>query len=181
MIASNKALLNSFCQHSSCHSGTQRQCGCPWCQSWQPYFWVQWDRESKWSRTCVLHSDQLRKEEDTHRRWWRWWRRQFVCVKHYGNDDDAVLEQTEFKGCRLYGEGGRASSLARGDCSALQGDDVAAADSAWWESCASADDERPANMMQNIGGSNQQQRTYIVGGLRTDISGTNMLNDKNNK
>jgi hypothetical protein len=28
-------------------------------------------------------------------------------------------------------------------------------------------------MMQNIGGSNQQQRTEIVGGVGTDISGTN--------
>ncbi len=36
-------------------------------------------------------------------------------------------------------------------------------------------------MTQNIGGSNQQQRTDIVGGLRTDISGTNMQNDKNNE
>jgi Ni,Fe-hydrogenase III large subunit len=37
-------------------------------------------------------------------------------------------------------------------------------------------------MMQNIGGSNQQQRTDIVGGLRTDFSGTNeQQNNENNK
>jgi Ni,Fe-hydrogenase III large subunit len=37
-------------------------------------------------------------------------------------------------------------------------------------------------MMRNIGGSNQQQRTEIVGGVRTDISGTNeQQNNDNNK
>jgi hypothetical protein len=37
-------------------------------------------------------------------------------------------------------------------------------------------------MMQNIGGSNQQQRMEIVVGVRTDISGTNeQQNNDNNK
>ena len=36
-------------------------------------------------------------------------------------------------------------------------------------------------MMQNIGGSNQQQRADIVGGLRTEISGTNMQSKENNE
>ena len=37
-------------------------------------------------------------------------------------------------------------------------------------------------MMQNIGGSNQQQRMEIVVGVRTDISGTNeQQNSYNNK
>ena len=37
-------------------------------------------------------------------------------------------------------------------------------------------------MMQNIGGSNQQQRMDIIGGLRTDFSGTNeQQNNEKNK
>jgi len=37
-------------------------------------------------------------------------------------------------------------------------------------------------MMQNIGGSNQQQRMEIVVGVRIDISGTNeQQNNNNNK
>jgi hypothetical protein len=37
-------------------------------------------------------------------------------------------------------------------------------------------------MMQNISGSKRQQRTEIVGGVRTDISGTNeQQNSYNNK
>ncbi len=35
-------------------------------------------------------------------------------------------------------------------------------------------------MMQNIGGSNQQQRTEIIGGVGTDISGTNEQQNSDN-
>ena len=61
------------------------------------------------------------------------------------DDDGVVEEQTEFEGRQPCGKGGRASSLARGDCNALQGDDIPAADTVQGESCASSDDERHAH------------------------------------
>ena len=64
--------------------------------------------------------------------------RMFVVIKYYGDDDDAAAEQAEF-------EGGKASSWEKGAHNALQGDDVAAAESAQRESCTTTDDERHAN------------------------------------
>ncbi len=61
------------------------------------------------------------------------------------DDDGVVEEQTEFQGRQPCGKGGRASSLARGDCYALRGDDVPAANTARGEPCASSDDERHAH------------------------------------
>jgi hypothetical protein len=76
----------------------------------------------------------------------------------------------------------------------LQGDDVAAADSARGESCASADDERHADGNgANIAGTNQQQRTtdsrtnehqtMEIGGnnQQEPISGTIQQNSENNE
>ena len=80
--------------------------------------------------------------------------------KRHGDDDDQggmspsnimgimMMQQwrkAELEGRQSYKEGGRNSSLSRGDHNAAQGDGNTDGDAARGESCASADDERHAN------------------------------------